>query len=199
MRARRIARQQRQHAIVVGHSHAAAAGRRVESENQHRCVRCVRCAECLRHRILVRSTHVSQPTSPSTSAAPRRPNADAGDAAVLRRQAAVSPRAAVLPDGRFLRDVLRGRAGRVARARPDADLALEGLVRHRRADVRRAVSRRRRLHRAAGEEGLSRRDLRAGRGSEEGQGRGQARGGARGLARHADRRRATSMRASRRS
>ena len=51
------------------------------------------------------------------------------------------------------------------------------------------LPRRRRLHRAAGEEGLPRRHLRAGRGPEEGQGRGQARGGARRLARHADRRR----------
>ena len=50
------------------------------------------------------------------------------------------------------------------------------------------VSRRRRLHRAAGQEGLPRRHLRAGRGSAEGQGPRQARGRPRRLAGHADRR-----------
>ena len=50
------------------------------------------------------------------------------------------------------------------------------------------LPRRRRLHRAAGEERLPRRHLRAGRGSEEGQGRRQARGRARRVAGHADRR-----------
>ena len=68
-----------------------------------------------------------------------------------------------------------------------------------RADVRRALSRRRWLHHAAGEEGLSRRDLRADRRPPEGQRRRQARGGPRRLARHADRRRRISTRASRRS
>ena len=106
----------------------------------------------------------------------------------LRREAAVSRRDRVLPDGRLLRDVLRGRAGRRARARADADVALEGRQRRRHPDVRRAVPRRRRLHRAPGQEGLPRRHLRAGRGSAEGQGPRQARGRARRLARHADRR-----------
>ena len=68
----------------------------------------------------------------------------------LRREAAVSQRHRVLPDGRLLRDVLRGRAGRRARARPHADLALEGCLGHGRADVRRALSRGRHLHHAAG-------------------------------------------------
>ena len=54
--------------------------------------------------------------------------------------------------------------------------------------MRRAVPRRRRLHRAAREEGLPRRDLRPGRGSAQGQGPRQARGRARRLAGHADRR-----------
>ena len=55
------------------------------------------------------------------------------------------------------------------------------------ADVRRAVPRGRRLHRAPGEEGLPRRDLRADRKSEDREGRRQARRGARGVAGHADR------------
>ena len=113
---------------------------------------------------------------------------DAGDASVSRRQAAASRRDPVVPHGRLLRDVLRGRARRGARARADADLAVEGRQRRRHPDVRRAVSRRRRLHRAAGEEGLPRRDLRSGRGSAQGQGHRQARGRARRLARHAHRR-----------
>ena len=124
---------------------------------------------------------------------------DAGDASVPRRQAAASRRHPALPHGRLLRDVLRRRPRRRARARADAHLALEGRQRRRHPDVRRAVSRRRRLHRAARQEGLPRRDLRSGRGSAQGQGPRQARGRARRLARHADRRRATSTRASRRS
>ena len=40
VRARLIARQQRQHAVVVRHGHASAAGRRVESENQHATYGC---------------------------------------------------------------------------------------------------------------------------------------------------------------
>ena len=96
----------------------------------------------------------------------------AGHAPVPRRQAAVPRRDRLLPHGRLLRDVLRGRAGRGARPRPDADLAIEGRRRRRHPDVRRAVPRRRRLPRAAGQEGLPRRHLRAGRGPEEGQGPG---------------------------
>ena len=111
----------------------------------------------------------------------------ARDAAVLRRQAAVSRRDPVLPHGRLLRDVLRGRADRGARPRADADLALQGRQRRRHSDVRRALSRRRRLRRAAGAQGLPRRHLRADGGSEEGQGRRPPRGGPRRVARHADR------------
>ena len=119
---------------------------------------------------------------------PARATVTPGHAPVLRRQAAVSQRHRVLPDGRLLRDVLRGRAGRGARARSDADVAVEGRVRHRRADVRRAVSRRRHLHRAAGEErataspSASRSRIRARPRA------WSARGRARRVARHADRR-----------
>ena len=49
----------------------------------------------------------------------------------LRRQAAVPRRHRVLPHGRLLRDVLRGRADRGARARADAHLAVEGRERRR--------------------------------------------------------------------
>ena len=111
----------------------------------------------------------------------------ARDAAVLRRQAAVSRRDPVLPDGGLLRDVLRGRADRRARPRAHADLAVQGRQRRRDSDVRRALSRRRHLHGAAGAEGIPRRHLRADGGSEEGQGRRPARGGPGGVARDADR------------
>ena len=47
----------------------------------------------------------------------------ARDASVPRRQASVPRRHRVLPDGRLLRDVLRGRARGGARARADADVA----------------------------------------------------------------------------
>ena len=115
-------------------------------------------------------------------------SADAGDEAVPRRQAPVSRRHPVLPDGRLLRDVLRGRARHRARARADAHVAVEGQRRRRDPDVRRALSRARRLPRPPGPQGLPRRHLRAGRGPEEGQGRRQARGRPRGLPRHAARR-----------
>ena len=49
-----------------------------------------------------------------------------GDAPVPRRQAPIPQRHRLLPDGRLLRDVLRGCAGRVARARAHADVAVEG-------------------------------------------------------------------------
>ena len=54
-------------------------------------------------------------------------------------------------------------------------------------DVRRPLPCRGRLHRAAGQKGISRRDLRAGRGPQEGQGTGSARSRARGLAGNAHR------------
>ena len=52
--------------------------------------------------------------------------AHAGHAPVSRREAAASRRHRVLPDGRLLRDVLRGRARRRAGARTDADVPVEG-------------------------------------------------------------------------
>ena len=152
-----------------------------------------------RHRILVPFSQSCPNPHPHPRRQPPPAESDAGDEAVLRREAPVSPRAAVFPDGRFLRDVLRGRAGGVARARSHADVAIEGRVGHRGADVRRAVSRGRRLHRAAGEEGLSRRDLRADRKSEDRERRRQARRGARRLAGHADRRGLSRRARSRRS
>ena len=112
---------------------------------------------------------------------------DPGDAAVLRRQASVPRRHRLLPDGRLLRDVLRGRPHGRARARADPHLAVEGRQRRRDSDVRRALPRRRRLHRPARPQGVPRRRLRAGRGSEESQRPRAARGGARRVARHADR------------
>ncbi len=60
--------------------------------------------------------------------------------------------------------------------------------RRRDSDVRRAVPRRGRVPRAAGTEGLPRRDLRSGRGPEESERRRPARGDARGFAWHAARR-----------
>ena len=65
---------------------------------------------------------------------------DAGDATVLRREAAVPRRARVLSHGGLLRDVLRGRADRGARARAHAHVAIEGRQRRRDSHVRRARS-----------------------------------------------------------
>ena len=123
-----------------------------------------------------------------TVSSPPPASGHARDAAVLRRQGALPRRHPVLPDGRLLRDVLRGRADRGARPRADADVAIEGRRRQRHPDVRRPLPRRRRLHHAAGQARLPRRHLRPDRGSEAGQGRRQARGHPRRLARHADRR-----------
>ena len=99
-----------------------------------------------------------------------------------RREAPVSRRDRVLPDGRLLRDVLRGRAGGGARPRPHADLAIQGRLGGGHPDVRGAPPRGRRLPRAAGAEGIPRRHLRAGRGSAQGQGARAARGRARRVA-----------------
>ena len=138
---------------------------------------------------------------PDTGAsAPRaRRVADAGDAPVPGREAPVPRRHRVLPDGRLLRDVLRGRAGGVARPRADADVALEGRVGRRHPDVRHSLSRARHLPAAPRPQGLSRRDLRAGRGS---RARRRASSGARSCACSLQARcstPATSTRASRRS
>ena len=69
----------------------------------------------------------------------------AGHAPVSRRQAPASRRDRVLPHGRLLRDVLRGRPDGVARARADAHVARQGRPRHGHSDVRRAVPRGRRV------------------------------------------------------
>ena len=94
---------------------------------------------------------------------------------------------AVLPHGRLLRDVLRGRGHRRQGPRDRAHLALEGQGRHAGPDVRSAVSRGIRLHRAARAPGLSRGALRADGGPAHGEGRRQARGRARRHPRHAAR------------
>ena len=75
---------------------------------------------------------------------------------------------AVLPDGRFLRDVLRRRRGRLARARHRAHQARQASGR-RHSDVRRAHPRRRPVSAEADRQGPSRRRLRAGRGPGRGQ------------------------------
>ena len=67
-------------------------------------------------------------------------------------------------------------------------VALEGRQRRRHPDVRRAVSRGRRLHHPPRQEGIPRRHLRPGRGSAQGQGHRQARSRPRRLAGDADRR-----------
>src|SRR5919108_40527 len=70
----------------------------------------------------------------------------AGDEAVLRCQAAVSECPLVFPHGRLLRNVLRGRAGRGARARAHPHVAIEGFVGSGSPDVRGALSRRRHVY-----------------------------------------------------
>ena len=92
------------------------------------------------------------------------PRSDAAHAAVPGDQVAASGRDPVLPDGRLLRDVLRRRRDRVARPRPHAHVAQQRR-RGRSAARRRAGESGRRVPAPARAAGLSRRDLRAGRGS----------------------------------
>ena len=77
--------------------------------------------------------------------------------AISERQAARPRRDPVFPPRRLLRDVLRGRRSRRARARHPAHLAQQG----RRAAVRRALPFRGTVHRQAAEGGPQGRDLRA--------------------------------------
>ena len=159
----------------------------------------------LRHRILdlARSSNIQPcPSPPALRRLARagRHRPDAGDAAVPRREAAVPRRDRVLPHGRLLRDVLRGRAGGRARARPDADVALEG--RHRAARSRCAACRTTpptATSRAWCKKGFRVAICEQVEDPKQGQGPRQARGRARRVARHADRRAATSTRASPRS
>ena len=113
---------------------------------------------------------------------------DTGDAPVPGRQAPASGRPPVLPDGRLLRALLRGRRRRGPGPRADADVEIPGRGRHGHSHVWRAVPRRRRLHHAADPPGLQRRHLRTGGRPQDGQGPGEARGDPRGHAGHADRR-----------
>ena len=108
---------------------------------------------------------------PSSTGLRRR---DARHAAVLRRQASVPRCHRLLPHGRFLRDVLRGRPDGGARARVDTHLARQGRVRQPHSDVRRAVPRGRYVPRPARARRVPGRDLRAGRGPAKGQGPRQA-------------------------
>ena len=97
----------------------------------------------------------------------------------------------VLPDGRFLRDVLRRRRDRVARARHHADQARQAS-RQRHSDVRRADRALRRISAPADRARPPCRGLRTARGSRRSaqarrQERGTARRGPAGHVRHADR------------
>ena len=124
---------------------------------------------------------------PAEGAAPRH----ARDGAIHRDQGRQSGLPAVLPDGRFLRAVLRGRRDRRARARHRADQARQAS-RPRHPDVRRAGPSRRRISPPPDRDRPSRRGVRAARGPRRGEeARRQERGAARrhppGHARHAHR------------
>ena len=115
----------------------------------------------------------------------------ADDGAIHRDQGRQSGLPVVLPDGRFLRDVLRRRRSRLARARHRADQARQASG-PRHSDVRRADRARRRVSASADRARPSRRGVRAdrrpGRGAQaRRQKRRAPRRGAAGDARHADR------------
>ncbi len=111
----------------------------------------------------------------------------AGHAPVSRREAAISRCDPVFSHGGLLRDVLRGRARRGARARSDAHVAFERRSGHVDSDVRRAISRARYVFVSAGQERVPRRHLRSGRRPEKSQGSRQARDRPRRVAGNADR------------
>ena len=119
---------------------------------------------------------------------------DADDGTIPRDQGRQSRAVAVLPDGRFLRAVLRGRRNRLARARHRADQARQASG-HGYPDVRRAGGALRRLSASPDRARPPRRGVRADGGSGRGPGarqqeRGAPRRGAAGDAGHADRRHA---------
>ena len=170
MRPAAVASRVRDHRAVSRQRDAAVAGRGFEGQHDHPGC----CKDIL---------PISRTPAPRTfdgRSAPRHCRrassgaADAGDEAVPRRQASVPRRHPVLPDGRLLRDVLRGRAGHGARARAHPHVALERQRRRSHPDVWRALSRAGRLPGPPRPQGLPRRHLRAGRRSEKGQGRRQA-------------------------
>ena len=107
----------------------------------------------------------------------RRLAPDADDGAIFRDQGGQSRLPALLPDGRFLRVVLRRRRGREPGARHRADQARQARGR-RHPHVRRAGRARRRLSQPADRARPSRRGLRAARGSGGGEEAGREVGGA---------------------
>ena len=123
------------------------------------------------------------PALPHFSVAPvSREAADASTPPMLKQWREIKARHPrrdpVLPDGRLLRDVLRGRRARCARPRHHAH-----LPGRRRAARGRAGEGGRRVPAAARRRGAPGRDLRAGRGPEARQGHGAPRGGGDGHAR----------------
>ena len=141
-----------------------------------------------------RSRNPSASTSPNRRRPATAGRVDADDGAIHRDQGRQSGLPAVLPDGRFLRDVLRGRRDRLARARHRAHQARQASG-PRHPDVRRAGHARRRISAPADRARPPRRGVRTARGPGRGeearrQERGAARRGAPGHARHAHRRHA---------
>ena len=113
---------------------------------------------------LVQPIGLSEPDAPRRHAAIRRGRArDPHDGAVHRDQGRQSGLPAVLPDGRFLRDVLRRRRDRLARARHHAHQARQASG-PRHPDVRRAGGARRRISASPDRARPPRRGLRAARG-----------------------------------
>ena len=105
----------------------------------------------------IRPSRRREAAAPSADGAPV-----AGDGAIHRDQGRQSGLPAVLPDGRFLRVVLRGRRDRVPRARHRADQARQAS-RPRHPDVRRAGASLRRISAQADRARPSRRGVRAAR------------------------------------
>ena len=143
---------------------------------------------------LVQPIGLSEPDAAARHAAIRRRPRDPDDGAVHRDQGCQSGLPLVLPDGRFLRDVLRGRRNRLARARHHAHQTRQASGR-RHPDVRRAGRARRRISASPDRARPPRRGVRTARGPGRGQEarhqeRGAARRGAPGHARHAHRRHA---------
>jgi len=110
----------------------------------------------------------------------------AGNAAVQGLQGPVPRLYPAVPHGRLLRDVLRGRENRQQGVGAHPDLAEQGP--HGRPAGGYTVSRPGQLPRPAGQGGIPRGHLRAGRGPQAGKGPGQARRCPPGYTRHVDRR-----------
>ena len=137
---------------------------------------------------------IPAPAPPEPTPAGRAFARHADDGTIPRDQGRPSRAAAVLPDGRFLRAVLRGRRDRLKSARHRADQARQASG-HGYPDVRRAGGALRGLSAPPDRRGPSRRGVRAdGRSGRRARPRQQERGaprrGAAGDAGHADRRHA---------